>query len=86
MRAPFSNEQLCTLQYKKSRTAKCADYKTVIQPGMYCVRVDGALSLPYGKQHVVEQIFYFCPNRQCFDAKPKWSNVTTPRDIRRPGP
>ena len=26
----FSNEQLCTLQYKKSRTAKCAAYKTVM--------------------------------------------------------
>ena len=29
----FSNEQLCTLQFKKSRTAKCAGCKTVIQPG-----------------------------------------------------
>ena len=54
----FSNEQLCTLQYKKSRTAKCAGCKTVIQPGTLCVRVDGALSVPYGKQHVVEQVFY----------------------------
>ena len=26
----FSNEQLCTLQYKKSKTAKCAGCKTVI--------------------------------------------------------
>ena len=54
----FSNEQLCTLQYKKSRTAKCAGSKTVIKPGTLCVRVDGALSVPYGKQHVVEQVFY----------------------------
>ena len=76
-----SNEQLCTLQYKKSRTAKCAGCKTVIQPGTLCVRVDGALSVPYRKQHVVEQVFYFCLNGQCFAAKPKWSNVTTPRNI-----
>ena len=53
----------------------------MIQPGTLCVRVDGALPVPYGKQHVVEQVFYFCPNRQCFAAKPKWSNVTTPRNI-----
>ena len=77
----FSNEQQYTLQYKKSRTAKSASCKTVIQPKMLCVRVDGALSVPYGKQYVVEQVFYFCPNRPCFAAKPKWSNVATPCDI-----
>ena len=66
----FSNEQLCTLQYKKSRTAKCSDFKTVIHPGTLCLRVDRALSVPYRKQHVVE-VFYFFPNRQCFAAKPK---------------
>ena len=77
----FSNEQLCTLQYKKSKTAKCAGCKTVIQPGTLCVQVDGALSLLYGKQHVVVQVFYFCPNKQCFAAKSKRSNVTTSSNI-----
>ena len=51
----FSNEQLCILQ---NRIAKYAGCKAVIQPGTLCVRVDGALSVPYGKQHVVEQIFF----------------------------
>ena len=74
----FSNEQLCTLQ---NRIAKYAGCKTVTQPGTLCVRVDGALSVPYGKQHVVEQIYFFCPSRQYVTAKPKWSNVTTPCDI-----
>ena len=65
----FSNEQLCTLQYKKSKTAKCTGWKTVIQPGALCVRVGGALSVLYGKIHVVAQGFYFCPNKQCFATK-----------------
>ena len=43
----FSNEQLCTLQYKMLRTAKFACCKTVIQTEALCVRVDGAFPVPY---------------------------------------
>ena len=56
----FSNEQLRTLSYEKSKTENCTVCKTVIPPRSLCLRVDGGLSVT------------FCPDRQCFFAKPSW--------------
>ena len=71
----------CALCNTKSQGLQNVLAAKLIQPGMLCVQVDESLSLPYGKQHMFEQVFYFCPNRQCFAIKPKWSNVKAPYDI-----
>jgi len=40
--------------------------------GAESVRVDGAVTEPYGTEKAVEQTFYFCPEASCLKKAPKW--------------
>ena len=42
---------------------------------MLALKVNGAISVPFGKATAVELVFYFCPKRHCFTKVLKWCNV-----------
>ena len=54
----FGQQQTYTLHHKVKRNAKCTGFKTFLQVATLTVRVDGALTVPYGQNKAVEQIFY----------------------------
>ena len=56
----FGQQQTYTLYHKVKRNAKCTGCKNVLQVATLAVRVDGALTVPYGRNKAVKQIFYFC--------------------------
>ena len=51
------------------------DVKTVLEVEILTVRVDGALTVPYGQNKAVEQVFYLCAQKSCFTKVPIWYNV-----------
>lgn len=77
----YSIPQRCTLHHKKSRTAKCRGCKKVLIIGDLSVKVDGALTVPYGKSMAVPQIFYMCATRECFGNVPSWCNIKMPSSL-----
>ena len=40
-----------------------------------CVKVDGALSVLFGREYAVKKLFFFCPKRLCINRPPVWSNT-----------
>ena len=42
-----------------------------------CVKTDGALSVPFGKEYAVNKLFFFCPKRLYITRPPVWSNILT---------
>ena len=80
-----NNEQVCTLELKESRSAQCSglNCKKILTVGTQCVKVDGALAVPYGKEIALKQLFYFCAAKECFNRPPTWSNVRRTGDIHR---
>ena len=54
----------------------------ILQRGTRCIKVDGALTVPYGKDVAMKQLFYFCATRECFTRPPVWSNIRPNVDIR----
>ena len=74
----FGQQQTYTLHHKASRSAKCTGCKKILQVGTLAVRVNGALTVPYGKNKAVEQVFYFCAQKHCFTKVPIWCNVKMP--------
>ena len=40
-----------------------------------CVKVDGALSILFGREYAVKKLFFFCPKRLCIIRPPVWSNT-----------
>ena len=79
-----NDEQICTIQLKENRSAKCSGLscKKILQRGTPCIKVDGALTVPYGKEVAMKQLFYFCATRECFTRPPVWSNIRPNVDIR----
>ena len=55
----------------------------ILEIGKLSVKVNVALTVPYGKTNAVEQVFYFCANKQCFNKAPKWCNVMCPQEFTR---
>ena len=55
----FGQQQTYTLHPKAKRNAKCTGCKIVLEVGTLTVRVDSALTVPYGQNKAVKQIFLF---------------------------
>ena len=55
----FGQQQTYTLHLNAKRNAKCTSCKEVLEVGTLTVRVDGTLTVPYGHNKAVEQVFYF---------------------------
>ena len=47
--------------------------------GDLCLKLIGALTIPYEKNEAVEQIFYFCAKDSCLKTVPVWCNVRYPK-------
>ena len=77
----YNKEQICTLHIKKDRCAKCRGCKKVLTIDCLVIKVDGALTVPFGKSVAVPQLFYLCPVRECFKTTPNWCNIKTPTTI-----
>ena len=75
-----NDQQTFTYDWKEKRSAVCKglNCKKVLQTGTPCVKVNGALSVPPGKDYAIKQDFYFCPIRFCITHPPVWSNVKHP--------
>ena len=60
-----------------NRSISCSglNCKTPIMIGDQCVKVDGALSVPFGREYAVKKLFFFCPKRLCITRPPVWSNI-----------
>ena len=79
----FGQQQTCTLHHKAKGNAKCTGCKKVLEVGTLTVRVDGALTVPYGQNKAVEQVFYFCAQNSCFTKVPIWCNIKMPVELSR---
>ena len=55
--------------------------KKVLEVEILTVRVDGALTVPYGQNKAVEQVFYSCAQKSCFTNVPIWCNVKMPVEL-----
>ena len=62
---------------KINRSYNCSrlSCKTQIMIGGQCTRVDGALSVPFGREYAVKKLFFFCTKRLCITRPPVWRNV-----------
>ena len=79
----FQNKQIWKLHIKENRSANCSSVscKKKISKGDECFVVDGALTVPFGKNKVALQKFYFCASKRCFLNPPRWSNTRKPADF-----
>ena len=59
----FNSLQTLTHHIKTVRSAKCSgmNCKTLLEKDSRCVKVEGALGVPFGKDFATKQTFYFCP-------------------------
>ena len=79
----FGQQQTYTLHHKAKRNSKSAGCKKVLEVGTLTVRVDGALTVPYGQNKAVEQVFYLCAQKSCFTKVPIWCNIKMPVELSR---
>ena len=72
------------LHYKENRSVKYYGRRcdVVFTKGSLCLKVTGALTIPLGKKEAVEQLFYFCGEKNCLLQKPVWCNVQYPMCIK----
>ena len=49
--------------------------KTPIMIGNRCVKVDGAVSVPFGGEYAVKKLFFVYLKRLCITRPPVWSNI-----------
>ena len=71
----FGQQQIYTLHHKAKRNAKCTGCKKGLEVGTLTVRVDGALTVPYGQRKAFKQVFYFSAQKKCLTKVPIWCNV-----------
>ena len=78
-----NQEQTFMHSLKENRSSKChgLNCKKSIGLGDPCVKVCGALTVPFGKDFAVKQDFYFCPSRYCVKRPPIWSNIKHPIEL-----
>ena len=64
--------QKCILHYKENQSEKCYGRRcdVVFTKGSLCLKVTGALTIPLCKKEAVEQLFYFCAEKNCLLQKP----------------
>ena len=62
----LGQQQTYILHHNAKRNAKCTSCKEVLEVGTLTVRVDGALTVPYGHNKAVELVFYFHAQKNCF--------------------
>ena len=74
----FGQQQTYTLHHKAKRNSKSAGCKKVLEVGTLTVRVDGALTVPYGQRKPFKQVLYFSAQKKCFTKVPTWCNVKIP--------
>ena len=62
---------------KINRSISCTglNCKTPIMIGNRCVKVDGAVSVPFGGEYAVKKLFFVCLKRLCITRPPVWSNI-----------
>ena len=79
----YNDPQTYTLHYKTAQSAKCSAWKCdkVFQLGDTCVKVEGGISIVYGKDFAKGQTLYFCPNVACLRKPPVWTNIRFPDTI-----
>ena len=78
-----NEDHIFTLQFKEGPSAKCNGFncKKILQIGTRCIKVDGALTVPFAKDYALKQLYYFCPKINYFNTPPVWSNVRQPVNI-----
>ena len=71
----FANKRL--LIHKANRSAKCHGQccKATISVGSLCLKVKGLLTVPLNENDIIQQDFYFCPQKVCLSSMPVCSNV-----------
>ena len=47
----------------------------VINVGESALKIEGALTVQYKKNKATEEVIYSCPNPNCIERIPKWTNV-----------
>ena len=74
----FGQQQIYTLHHKAKRNAKCTGCKKGLEVRTLTVRVDGALTVPYGQRKAFKQVFCFSAQKKCLTKVPIWCNVKIP--------
>ena len=65
----FGQQQTYTLHHKAKRNSKSAGCKKVLEVGTLTVRVDGALTVPYGQRKAFKQVFLFlCIKKMSYES------------------
>ena len=69
--------QKVLLMHKANRSAKCHGQccKANISVGSLCLKVKGLLTVPLSENDIIQQDFYFCPQKVCLSSMPVCSNV-----------
>ena len=71
----FHQEQKVPLQKKEKRSAQSLGCRLVLNVRESALKIEGALTVPYKKKKVTEEVIYSCPNPNCIAKMPKWNNV-----------
>ena len=73
-------------QYLHEKPKKCgnkskAPLQEILEMDPKCLEIEELLTVPFGKDIAVKQIFYFCPSAKCVSKPPVWSNVRFPNVV-----
>ena len=71
----FHQEKKVPLQKKEKHSAQSLGCRLVLNVGQSALKIEGALTVPYKKKKVTEEVIYSCPNPNCTAKMPKWNNV-----------
>ena len=66
----FRQQQTYTFITRRREMQNAPAIKKVLEVGTLTVKVDGALTVPYGLNKAVEHVFYFCAQKSCFTKVP----------------
>ena len=79
----FDRQQTMILHYKLTRTAKCKGNGcgNVLTVGSLCIKVDGAIVIPFETEAAVVLPMYFCARKECLMAPQPWCNVRYPLEV-----
>ena len=79
LNAHSNNNTLQTFEpvVKINRSISCSrlNFKTQIMMGDWCVKVDGALSIWFGREYAVKKLFFCCPKWLWIFRPPVWSHI-----------
>jgi len=66
---------------KEARFAKCRACRLQLNVGDSVLKIEGCITIPYGKSEAVPETVYSCPNPTCIGRMPKWTNVRKVENI-----